>query len=89
MSEAKFTKGPWVISRRSSGLFEEIGPLSADDYAGASWLDISSADAALISAAPDLYEALNELTDWADTYAMGHTVTDNARAALAKARGEA
>jgi hypothetical protein len=40
------------------------------------------ANAHLIAAAPDLYEALVEMCNW-------HGITDKARAALAKARGDA
>lgn len=52
--------------------------------------DVQAADARLISAAPDLYEALQEIVDAADGTGwdqLDATFT-RARAALKKARGE-
>jgi hypothetical protein len=56
---SKHTPGPWLIERTASGRFiRSIGPLSAEEYAGASWLEVSESDAHLIAAAPDLLAAL-------------------------------
>ena len=109
MSE-KFTPGPWeadFIDRDyPSGDFGywEVYCVPEDralcDVHGA--LDRDAANAALIAAAPDLYEALEKLIndlpdctiDWARD-GMGNTNAncivnsrDNGKAALAKARGE-
>ena len=99
MTDAKFTPGPWVAhetGRARSGLPEheihwsDIGECVAEVVHGA-------ANADLISAAPELYEALEIiLADYLDAsdewdkenqeYAT--TVIDQSRAALAKARGK-
>ena len=95
-NEPKFTPGPWnykgseIISTH-----EKRGrPVSVVDLFGAMGGEDSDADAHLIAAAPDLYEALEHLqsvqngpplirfeADWQE--AMAKT-----KAALAKARGE-
>lgn len=49
----------------------------------------ADANAHLIAAAPDLYEALDLFVDWMDEEEGAHALCDKARAALAKARGEA
>lgn len=64
----KHTPGPWRWQKTRSGqnyqnLWSgaegEFDPVvSADEYAGSAWMEISSADAAVIEAAPDLLEAL-------------------------------
>jgi hypothetical protein len=59
----KHTPGPWSVVRIYNGFIDKIGPLSAEDYKGVSYLDVTSADAALIAAAPDLLEALKLLHD--------------------------
>jgi hypothetical protein len=52
--------------------------------------NVNAADARLISAAPDLYEALKEIVDAADGTGWEHldATFTRARAALKKARGE-
>jgi hypothetical protein len=98
MQEVKFTKGPWLIKRSRDGrsIFS-IGPLTADDYGGLSWLEVGDEDAQLASAAPELYEALAGMIEvyGGETEAYGlpkHSVEveliREARAALSKARGE-
>ena len=93
MSETKFTPGPWVISNSGSAYMEGTIILTEDqcyELAGV-WRD---SDVSLIAAAPDLYEALEQLhaeqngpplekykTRWEE--AMRKTED-----ALAKARGE-
>lgn len=57
----------------------------------------AEANAALIAAAPDLYEACEAIIDWYDddhdtlqkNYEVKHAAIEKIRAALAKARGEA
>ena len=39
----------------------EIGPMSAEEYAGTSWLNVAPADAKLIAAAPDLLAEVERL----------------------------
>lgn len=100
MSDAKFTKGTWEI-REDGKHWLWIGPTSwvkrvcrVGLYGGAEHED--KANAQLIAAAPDLYEALKELTEIIDGALMGVEDIDDidsftcqpARAALAKARGE-
>lgn len=58
---ARHTPGPWSIERTSRGTFiESIGPLSTQEYAGSSWIDVSEADALLIAAAPELLAELGK-----------------------------
>lgn len=81
---SKHTPGPWEIERRRS-FVTAIGPCVADEYAGSAWLDVSEADARLIAAAPELLEALQNLTGILKDagYATSH-----ADAAIAKATQE-
>jgi hypothetical protein len=88
MNAPKFTKGPWLVGdpNNVSGL-AGIG-IHADDYVIADMcLDVPSifnqrANARLMAAAPELFNALSVLIDAAD--ARGIPV-DAARVALAKA----
>lgn len=89
----KWTPGPWFEG--SKGI---IGPrIESDDqsngFLGAVcevYGEKETFDAHLISAAPDLYEALKEyLGDWGENDTMDHIPgVKKARFALAKARGE-
>lgn len=87
MSETKFTPGPWKIKQ-------------CKDFCGYEnckyhWVEppghftqgsgFEQADANLIAAAPDLYNALEVLEKAANERGIP---TDAAKAALAKARGE-
>ena len=110
MSEVKFTPGPWCVfedirtdknpyGRDSeeyiagfnieSGNYEVVG---CDGISGGS--DIERANAHLIAAAPELYEALEEMSSCLSDIISGNDwgaveeYLDDARAALAKARGE-
>jgi hypothetical protein len=103
MSETKFTPGPWsavnvgtkdepmmsVKASRISGrqLRHEVAICATGD----SPQEMENANAHLIAAAPELYEALDALFGGVDDGKI--TVTPSkihsARAALAKARGEA
>lgn len=89
------TPGPWQIMVRDSvgdNIFTESKPYRriANTYGDA---DEFQANARLIAAAPELLAALEELTDRVDTVLHAGYVGLNritaARAAIAKARGEA
>jgi hypothetical protein len=82
-----YTPGPWKHRPSMYGRqyrYVQIGK-DADYTTG----NVNAADARLISAAPDLYEALQEIVDATDTgwEHLDATFT-RARAALKKARGE-
>lgn len=85
MSDTKFTKGPWWLSGK--------GTIRAGEsawVAHCSWHN-KEANAHLIAAAPDLYEALYEIFYYqggADSVVDDEYVMERAKAALAKARGE-
>jgi hypothetical protein len=100
MSDTKFKPGPWyaVNFRANSRAWKVTADLNnaVDDICNVlGWFPegIPEANARLIAAAPDLYAALDEvmlyLPDFADDDqpAIVNAVK-NARAALAKARGE-
>lgn len=98
MSSLKATPGPWMI-KQSFGADEfrvmredrgvnslRVVRLDRDKAGG-----FSRADAHLIAAAPELYEALDDLIARCDANQRpggGSMVPPSARAALAKARGE-
>ena len=96
MNSTKFTKGPWKIKEHDMGEFIYCSqgyplalPCDRPEH---------NANSHLIAAAPDLYEALNELTDryvnMVDSGYCGYwdprkdEEIINARATLSKARGE-
>lgn len=89
------TPGPWVYQdesvrqEESGAIVAEVGPAFG---AGASAR--RSANAALISAAPELLAALELITKWCEVSGFGNstrskqwTMLESARAAIAKARG--
>lgn len=98
---SKHTPGPWCIKdhRNVSEGFTIAAPRANDPfYDGIAHLVDVEADARLIAAAPDLLEALRELTDdVADRFDLDSPSTNPgikstvaaARAALAKATGDA
>lgn len=102
MSEAKFTPGPWewVKSKNDNWSSYDLSPgiLTKDTADGTTFGDeIDRANASLIAAAPDLYEALeaaieeiNHLRKFAGDNGAMIDDTDFVEgiAALAKARGE-
>lgn len=89
MSNQQHTPGPWEILKGDHGrTIYSIGPLSSDEYAGTSWLEVSEPDAHLIAAAPELLEALESvLVNCLDSEGLAAAYT-KARAAIAKAKGE-
>ena len=102
MSE-KFTPGPWKIQRTNQGVFIEgnvekpigylalIRPVHPDGNRV-----MEDANAALIAAAPDMYEALLIAEHWLNRGTMegppinqgDRKIANHIQAALAKARGE-
>jgi hypothetical protein len=102
MSEPKFTKGPWRLDNdgdvcEASGITIAF-PQKPDPDPELDLLPIveMDANAHLIAAAPDLYEALDTLTcvvgltaiKYPGQLAVLQEAVDGARVALAKARGE-
>ena len=95
---SKHTPGPWVVAGPNlidqadagiwgSGEFDfVICDMQRDGYEDAE----QGANARLIAAAPDLLEALEYCLDClGDEFALPADCQNNARAAIAKARGEA
>lgn len=94
MNEANFTKGPWVVGVRNCN---EIMTSFPGVFIGGVFLDVptknDSHDANLIAAAPELYDALEDLLEKLDmtpelNLDSWGVYTFEAEAALAKARGE-
>lgn len=89
--ERKWTPGPWWINGQKS----VRGP-DFEYIANANWKN-GKANAQMIAAAPDLYQALEEMVNEQVDYMTRNALGDPekqfsiklARAALAKARGEA
>lgn len=89
---SKHTPGPWVSIRYLDSRFYELGSnefharLAFTHGAG----DTDEANMRLIAAAPDLLEALENLADYIDERAGDNECRplENARAAIAKAKGE-
>jgi len=94
MSEG-FTPGPWAVERADDAYcIANVGNLVIMPCGGKVKHDNAEADARLIASAPDLLEALEMIVAEADSYTArtGKPVynwLDQARAALAKARGTA
>ena len=91
---SNWTKGPWSIKRGE--VWSKAGDCLGVIYRTEAWNSRNKvrtedqANAALISAAPDLYRALADLLTIADDEGIigDNTTVPAARAALAKARGE-
>jgi hypothetical protein len=82
-----YTPGPWRVRRSNHSDKYRYVQIGKD--ANYTTLDLLAADARLISAAPDLYEALQEIVDATDTgWEHLDATFERARAALKKARGE-
>ena len=101
MTKTKWTPGPWATGKRTKNGYRKIDTfgLRSDPHYGLAKVVIEldgepykegDANASLIAAAPDLYEALNRLL--ANYRADGSEASTRdieiARSALAKARGE-
>ena len=107
MSEPKWTKGPWhweVEDGSFMGLYRPDGPLGVDSFV--MWAQIctacqergnrctapNDANAHLIAAAPELYEALENVVKFQEWIVLRppkpDTVYGRAVRVLAKARGE-
>ena len=86
MSEPKFTPGPWLFSSYKSGNSVIVTDGKEFDVATVNYPN-RDANAHLIAAAPELYEALEELLIQTRQYGHEPEIA-MAEAALAKARGE-
>ena len=104
---SEHTKGPWEVARTDAGIIVRTESakktrFGASRYAAIGGFDRSNpeqlaealANARLIAAAPELLEALEELSLLMDDvrngeYTPDHLTTQPARAAIAKAKGEA
>jgi len=95
MTKPNWTPGPWKIGSRytENGVYDKAGNLIANTHSSHRNFDRENqiaeqnANAHLIAAAPDMYEALEDIIG--DTEFGCHRASYiKARAALAKARGE-
>ena len=92
----KFTEGEWfakrdgwstvyVECRIGGGMLQEVAACGPT----ANGTDEQEANARLIAAAPDLLEALSEIINDGGKFVMTNETHRKARAAIAKARGDA
>ena len=92
---SKHTPGPWFVDHKSPFLVRagddidgrhiaHIGPANYTPR-----FDVDEPNAKLIAAAPDLLEALYEIINDGGKFVMTNETHRKARAAIAKARGEA
>ena len=87
----KHTPGPWNRIKGDRNVYSASGTVCktpaiiGGGSAAANW----EANARLIAAAPDLLEALSEIINDGGKFVMTHETHRKARAAIAKARGEA
>lgn len=95
MTEHKWTQGPWSVRRDECDDPVVVSECLGLELDGLCWHENSDANAHLIAAAPELYEALERLLPMAedDCFQYGSSADNDedvlfARAALAKARGE-
>lgn len=95
MSELKFTPGPWNQAKSTPSLIEVADgntvAQSFEIYDGSNdtnRLQVMWANAKLIAAAPDMFEIIKELYDWAqDTQTFG-PIYPKLEAAYKKATGK-
>lgn len=98
---AKFTPGPWEVGRSMCGHYpavrknfrpdhhmEVCGPVHGYMYSADEKAE-QAANARLIAAAPELYEVARMVVEASEVAGFSGPLGDAARAALAKARGEA
>jgi hypothetical protein len=88
MSETKHTPGPWKVLRDNTDKWYKRRVYAGDDKLVANILDGHEANARLIAAAPDLFDAL-----WTILYAdQDNQIPDElfqqGKAAIDKAKGE-
>ena len=94
MTQTKWTPGPWTVEYKGGCTrLETSRGVTMCDENYYPWAPDNDADWHLIAAAPDLYDALKELSDLFDAIVSGEYVPDSfttqpAHVALAKARGE-
>jgi len=94
MSEPKFTSGPWIVRENEPWVIaKDYGDMKSVFHVNhpAEPSETQMANAHLIAAAPELYEALDDLRAELFLHAEGNyfrPLLDKAEAALAKARGE-
>lgn len=92
MSKPAFTFGPWYVETTSAadGECNIVFPVNGNTSLSSQY--VSREDAHLISAAPDLYDALDHFVTKAEKVGLRDANMPDwlpkARAALAKARGE-
>ena len=88
MSDTKFTPGPWFANRRYIGVPRHKSFIGEARDGNGNWSDTerSIANAHLIAAAPELYEALTRCKF--DSLNMTFADLEFCKAAMAKARGE-
>ena len=94
MSEAKFTRGPWTWNGIWS-ISADHRPIALVHSAEEFPQEECIANAHLIAAATDLYEALDEVREWISNWSPNFEYDDDwpdshkkMMGALAKARGE-
>jgi hypothetical protein len=80
VSESKHTPGPWTVGKSDAGFSIYAGDLLIVDLVSGILDDEADANASLIAAAPDLLEALHQITmldeivydphneEWLDSY---------------------
>lgn len=90
MSEPKFTPGPWVNNQGRIESDLEHGWVNDGWCLAECHGPQAEINAHLIAAAPELYEALDDLMDWDSSLSVCERAkrVKAAKAALAKARGE-
>ena len=87
----KHTPGPWNRIKGDRNVYSASGTVCktpaiiGGGSAAANW----EANASLIAAAPDLLEALSEIINDGGKFVMTNETHRKARAAIARARGEA
>lgn len=96
MTERKWTPGPWVVvADETAAQVTGFPCVYANGYTVVGTegmygdIDTDFANAHLISAAPDLYEALDQLIAISEVDCPSLEDLEGAKEALAKARGEA
>lgn len=88
MSEARYTKGPWVIHESNAIVGEKLDdhPIWLRPVIARFATGVRPADARLMAAAPELLEALQAALDYGSMTGASW-IEDKASAAIAKATG--